>query len=819
MKSRKFLVSWALSLVAITTPVLASDPITKITVISRDGNSNTIYNDGNVDRIEVGQVSHTYTMERVTDKSAWRVLYGSIAMPYYNTYETKRNGAFATAMDNIIDDSGWMSHVCDTYSRSQNLGDPYIVVDLGTEYPAARIGVRIGNLDGGAYDVLPKTVEIYYTTTNPVYTFNPDVVFTDTDHPIYCRENGKVVKYDHKYTTEEIAAGKNKYTEWDLMNGKNILGLSEEGHLVPEYLDLARRLKEHDATINWRKLAEINVGGRNPEDNNSYMAYVHESNLEDTDVPMVRYIKLVLKPFTKEESGDVVIDPEERPGDPDFDFIYQGDRTKINEIRIDRLIAVDGINVPFTPPAADVFDEIDGSEYNFRAHTDADGKFLPEQPYNHDYHRLMMLKFYMAEPDRTTGTSTVFMNYEQALENIRKIDNLTLGIDKIVYLVGWNASGHDDAYPSLNIFNEALKRPEDASARESLQWLQQEAKKYHTTVSVHLTINDAYRNSPDWFTYLYNDMICRNEDGTLLNPGTLMGQPLYRVNIVREWEKGYLQQRIRTVTELCGLAQAGTVHIDAFLPPESPLHGTTKLDSERTMRQVIRYWRSLGVDVTGEFFINNGQRTDPMYGLQAAAWWNDVPFEWRVEKGFTPALACGGMSGYCGTYYSDAGFLLGDNMHGEQLINIADEPERWAQFRHKFCTTTLPTMLLNDLYVEDYKLHDNGKSWVKYNKGIRAEYTDDTGIGTITGEDGNVIFRDGNDLMFHMTWGSGDPILYSEKGYSNRTWKLASHWAGLSEVKLFEVTADGLVERGTLPVTDGTITLSMSPRQMLLLNK
>lgn len=80
--------------------------------------------------------------------------------------------------------------------------------------------------------------------------------------------------------------------------------------------------------------------------------------------------------------------------------------------------------------------------------------------------------------------------------------------------------------------------------------------------------------------------------------------------------KGYLQQRIRTVTELCGLAQAGTVHIDAFLPPESPLHGITELDSERTMRQVIRYWRSLGVDVTGEFFINNGQRTDPMYGLQ-----------------------------------------------------------------------------------------------------------------------------------------------------------------------------------------------------------
>lgn len=789
--------------------------VTKVTVTDRNGQSQTLFDGSKIDRIELDCNSRSYDMERITDKSAWRVLYGSIAMPYFGGYETPRNEAYSAVIDNITDGAGWMSHICDTYSRSQNLGDPYIVIDLGTEYPMARVGVHVDNLNS---DVTPKSVEIYYTPVNPTFSFNPDPVFTESNHYIY-RHTGDRIEKQYKYTDAELAAGLNIYTERQLLNGRNIRGLDEEGHLSDAYLDLARRLREHDAAILWHKLADINVCEGSAEESDTYMANVYENNPEDIDVPMARYIKVVVKPYGKTEHGDKVIDPEERPDDAGFNYHYQGDRTKINEIIIDRMTEVNGIGIDTRPVAADMMDEIDGSIYDFRAHTDANGKFLPEQPYRHNYNRLMMLKFYMAEPNRADGTSTVFMNYEEALENIRKIDNLTQGIEKVIYLVGWNALGHDDGYPSLHIFNEALKRPGDTSARQSLQWLQQEAKKYHATVSVHFPLHDAYHNSPDWNTYVYNDLLCREKDGSLNPVGTLMGQDLYHVNLVREWEEGYLQQRIRRITELCGLSDAGTVHLDAFFPTESPWHGTTKLDSERVMRQVIRYWRTLGVDVTAEFFINNGNRSDAMYGLQAAAWWNDVPFEWRVEPGFTPALACGGMSGYCGTYFADAGFLLGDSMHGEDVFKITDETERWTRFKHDFCTTTLPSMLLTDLYVESYGLHQDGISWVNYNKGVRAEFDDTTGTGRITCDDGNVVFRDGNDLMFHITWGTGDPVLYSEKGYTNRTWRLASHWADAQEVKLMEVTPEGLVYRSTLPVTDGTITLSLAPGEMFILNR
>ena len=65
------------------------------------------------------------------------------------------------------------------------------------------------------------------------------------------------------------------------------------------------------------------------------------------------------------------------------------------------------------------------------------------------------------------------------------MDKRTVGIPKIVYLVGWQYNGHDSKYPAWFEVNERLKRPEDKTALESLKWLMKEA----TTVSyTHLAV-------------------------------------------------------------------------------------------------------------------------------------------------------------------------------------------------------------------------------------------------------------------------------------------------------------------------------------------
>ena len=116
--------------------------------------------------------------------------------------------------------------------------------------------------------------------------------------------------------------------------------------------------------------------------------------------------------------------------------------------------------------------------------------------WNYDYSRTLWMKMYLAEPDFENRRSRVFITFEQALEIIRVVDNLTQGIEKIVYLVGWQGLGHDDCYPEMEVVNEALKRACDATARDSLFWLFEEAKKYHTVISFHGNLADAYRDTP-----------------------------------------------------------------------------------------------------------------------------------------------------------------------------------------------------------------------------------------------------------------------------------------------------------------------------------
>ena len=91
----------------------------------------------------------------------------------------------------------------------------------------------------------------------------------------------------------------------------------------------------------------------------------------------------------------------------------------------------------------------------------------PETPYNYDYSKTLTMKLALAIPDRKGG-SKVFCNFEEALEIIRRVDAITRGIPKIVYLVGWQYCGHDDKYPAMDEVNPYLKRPRDETAEQSL---------------------------------------------------------------------------------------------------------------------------------------------------------------------------------------------------------------------------------------------------------------------------------------------------------------------------------------------------------------
>lgn len=122
------------------------------------------------------------------------------------------------------------------------------------------------------------------------------------------------------------------------------------------------------------------------------------------------------------------------------------------------------------------------------------------------YHQSLVYFIMLATRDGDGRLADLFLTFEDALDVIRKVHNLTCGMPKIVYLVGWHHEGHDSKYPDWNEVNRHLKRAQDDMARDSLRWMMRAARRYGATVSLHVNMFDAYRDSPLWDEYAAQDL-------------------------------------------------------------------------------------------------------------------------------------------------------------------------------------------------------------------------------------------------------------------------------------------------------------------------
>lgn len=209
------------------------------------------------------------------------------------------------------------------------------------------------------------------------------------------------------------------------------------------------------------------------------------------------------------------------------------------------IAAVSGAFLSVQKPA-----EISGAPYDWKKTKQ------PERPYMHAYHQTLVMKIFLAskQPD---GGCDVELDFEQALAVIKRLDNITLGMPKIVYLVGWQHNGHDAKYPDWSVVNPRLKRQQDATALDSLKWLMSEGFNHHTTVSLHLNMFDAYADSPLWETYLKNDIIAKDRNGVLIKgelhgAGTGPDSQSYYISYARDWDTGFAKSRTTTLTVSSG---------------------------------------------------------------------------------------------------------------------------------------------------------------------------------------------------------------------------------------------------------------------------
>ena len=419
----------------------------------------------------------------------------------------------------------------------------------------------------------------------------------------------------------------------------------------------------------------------------------------------------------------------------------------------------------------------------------------------HPYDQTLTMKVIVAIKKPGGGTN-VLLDLDRTLAMVQKIDQLTLGMPKILYLVGWQYDGHDSKYPAFFEVNPGLKRPQDATALDSLKWFMQVARRDHTTVSVHINLRDAYQNSPLWREYLDHDLLIRGDDGKLVQGGVWGGDQSYLVCYTREWNAGYTEKRLNQLLALLPIAEAGTIHIDAFHTQECAAQGVSRERETETQKKIFRFLRDRGVDITSEFA--GDYRIDPLVGLQPMAWWFHQALQDYLAR--PASLYTGGVDESLG------GQLFGTSMHGEEIAG--KDPERLSGFLREFCLQTVPWYYLNRH--ERLRAELTPEANEAYFSGDVVSHVDRTGRIVIT-EHGRTI-RDGDNILIPALWRQEPSLIaYSADGYASRTWELPAGWKGTTEVKTAEITTSGLQPHGSLKVTNGRIQLTLKPDQGLLL--
>jgi hypothetical protein len=419
--------------------------------------------------------------------------------------------------------------------------------------------------------------------------------------------------------------------------------------------------------------------------------------------------------------------------------------------------------------------DVSGAYYDWRK------TMKPERPWLRDYSQTLVMKMFLCSRDSVGNVKQVYLNFEDALEEIKKLDRITLGIPKIIYLVGWQFTGHDAGYPSWSEVNASLKRKQDATAVQSLHWLIKEAKNFHTSVSLHINMFDAFENSPLWNAYNAADIIIKDKSGKPIPGEVFDGMQSYQLSYAQEWKKGFAQKRINLLLQLLPeLKEGGTIHIDAFhsIQPtrkedhtiSSPYLGYSIDDEVAAQRKIFRYWRSKGIDVTSEGDIY-WLRKDPFIGLQPMAWHFDnenfLANNWIGKtddfKELPPQL-------YCGT-----------PMHGEQQIK--EDPEKLTGLIEQFSAKVVPWYYRNNL----------GK------------------------KKNDAYWQQSGDIFLPVLWLKNTIVAFSEKGYDSKKWKLP---AGLNAKNIIVsiISVEPNAVSRTLPVENGEITLSLKPGEAVSIN-
>ncbi len=428
-------------------------------------------------------------------------------------------------------------------------------------------------------------------------------------------------------------------------------------------------------------------------------------------------------------------------------------------------------------------------------------------PYMHEYDQIFVYKIGV---DYCPAGSSSELNAAQVLDVIRKIDNISRGMPKMVYLVGWQYRGHDTGYPSFDKVNDALKNPGDSSALESLRWLIKQGPEYNTLVSLHVNFSDVYLDdNPLGPVFKNRDIIVRWGNGDYHEGYIWCDHMAYRASNYRNWHQGTFQNdQINPLIELIPeLLETGSLHPDAWYNTSDPYYRISEEEDCMAMREMTVWMRQkYNVDITTEFDRRRPEGIDFVL-FHPLLWhyqWDErtPPDPMQIPSYFQTGANAKTWSSGAETVQSKFFGEIGD-YEGK----IIKDPVNIAGVAKMFATRTLPWYFLN----RKLRVSFDGNT-ARFTDGITSTYD-----GKYIIKSGDSYLQDGDDVFIPALWKTHDEIIaYSATGYKNRKWQLPSNWENIQKADIYEILLEGhQLKQKNVRLKNQAVELSLNPDEMV----
>lgn len=378
----------------------------------------------------------------------------------------------------------------------------------------------------------------------------------------------------------------------------------------------------------------------------------------------------------------------------------------------------------------------------------------------------------------------VMTRFDEALEVIRAIHNVSDGLPQMVYLVGWQ--DHEDP-ESRGGFGFGVRAHPASGGDAGLRRLFQAARsECGAAMSYHLNVDEAWEEAWD------PEILCRHPDGSpvvwydltdkdvyeAIFPGKRYeGEPRTRVralhvNHTKHVESGRLFPRIDRILD--AFPPDLTVHLDAFrnTNPSWEADGSyIGIHEEYSggLAAIVQHFRSLGLDVS----------TEDINGMPIEA---ALTFTGMWHNGFSQIyhgkLVGGGF--FSPVAANASAWAFGAGVSIDTDISSRKAPFGWtlsleANWLDIVDTIYCGTMLYR-YYLEREMLElrrDGDRYRVRYADGTTAQI--DRKVGRVLVQRGGVVIADGFDRFVPFDDGI---VAFSRQG-TGRAWVLPAEWRGV----------------------------------------